>query len=117
MLGITLACTGPMIYLLKCAMENTTPVYNLGTILARTFHLAMSRNGTDNTPLYGGAIATLIHEYIMTERDFNDNLGTMVNESRLLDFGLLFRMDMSRAEKEYFSIGRASCRERVLRLV
>lgn len=99
----TSACTGPMIYLLKCAMENTTPVYNLGTILARTLHLAVSRNGTDNTPLYGGAIATLIHEYIMAERGFNDNLGTIVNEPRLLDFGLLFRMDMSRAEKEYFS--------------
>ena len=39
----------------------------------------------------------------MAERGFNDNLGTIVNEPRLLDFGLLFRRDMSRVENGYFA--------------
>jgi hypothetical protein len=89
------ACTGPMVYLLKCAKENTTCGYNLGVILARSLHTAVSRNITDQTPIYAGAIATLVYEYIKDERGYGDNMGTPVIESNLLDFALTTRMDIS----------------------
>lgn len=99
----TSACTGPMIYLLKCAKENTPSEYNLGAILARTLHLSVNRNDTNKTPIYAGAIATLVFEHIKEERGFDDNMGTLVMESRLLDFNLTCRMDMSRVERDYYS--------------
>ena len=93
------ACTGPMVYLLKCAKENTTCEYNLGVILARTLHLAVRRNMTDTTPIYAGAIATLIYEHIKEERGFDNNMGRRVEESNLLDFTLTCRMEMSEWHK------------------
>ena len=44
---------------------------------------------TDKTPLYAGAIATLIFEHIKDERGFDDNIGTWVEETYLLDFDML----------------------------
>ena len=96
------ACTGPMIYLLKCAKENTPCEYNLGVILARTLHFAVSRNNTDETPIYAGAIATLVYEHIKNERGFGDNMGTRVEESKLLDFTLLSRMEMGERHGEHY---------------
>ena len=55
-------CTGPIIYLLKCAKENKACEYNLGVILARSLHNAVSRNVSDGTPIYAGAIATLVYK-------------------------------------------------------
>jgi hypothetical protein len=40
----TTACTGPIIYLLRCAKEGTYPDYNLGAILARTLAYVVSQN-------------------------------------------------------------------------
>ena len=84
-----------MVYLLKCAKENTPCEYNLGVILARSLNTAVSRNITDQTPIYAGAIATLVYEYIKDERGYGDNMGTPVTESILLDFTLTTRMDIS----------------------
>ena len=85
----TSACTGPIIYLLKCAKENKACEYNLGVILARSLHNAVSRNVSDGTPIYAGAIATLVYKYIKDERGYDDNMGTLVEKSTLLDFALI----------------------------
>ena len=91
-----------MIYLLKCAKKNTPYAYNLGVILARSLHLVVSRNNTDETPIYAGAIATLVYEHIKEERGFDDNMGRLVRESKLLDFALLSRMEMSERHGNYY---------------
>ena len=89
----TTACTGPVIYLLRCAKEVTYPDYNLGVILARTLSYAVSHN--ESKPLYAGAIATMVYEHIKTERKFK-NIGTEILESNLLDFTLLLNMEIIR---------------------
>ena len=91
----TSACTGPMVYLLKCAKENTPCEYNLGVILARSLHNVVRRNATDFTPIYVGAIATLVFKYIKDERRYGDDMGTLVEKSKLLDFTLMTNMSMS----------------------
>ena len=91
----TSACTGPIIYLLKCEKENKACEYNLGVILARSLNIAVSRNVSDGTPIYAGAISTLIYKYIKDERGYDDNMGTLVEKSTLLDFALLSNMGMS----------------------
>ena len=96
------ACTGPMVYLLKCAKENTPCEYNLGVILARSLNTAVSRNITDQTPIYAGAIATMVYNYIKNERGYGDNMGTLVQESKLLDFALTTRMDISTLYWEHY---------------
>ena len=96
------ACTGPMIYLLKCAKENIPCEYNLGVILARSLHLAVRRNNTDYTPIYAGAIATLVYEHIKEERGFDNNMGSLVRESNLLDFTLTSRMEMSERHEDHY---------------
>ena len=96
------ACTGPMVYLLKCAKENTPCEYNLGVILARSLNSAVSRNVTDQTPIYAGAIATLVYDYIKDERGYGDNMGTPVTESNLLDFTLTTRMGISALYDNHF---------------
>ena len=55
----------------------------------------MSRNVIDETPIYAGAIPTLVYKYIKDERGYDDNMGTHVRESNLLDFVLTSRMDIS----------------------
>ena len=89
------ACTGPIVYLLRCAKENIPCEFNLGVILARSLRTAVSRNVTDKTPIYAGAIATLVFNYIKDERGYDDNMGTHLRESNLLDFVLTTRMDIS----------------------
>ena len=42
----------------------------------------MSRNVTDETPIYAGDIATLVYKYIKDERGYDDNMGTRVWESK-----------------------------------
>ena len=98
----TSSCTGPMVYLLKCAKEGTPCQYNLGVILARSLHLAVSRNITDDTPIFSGAIATLVYEHIKEERGFDDNIGTVVGGSNLLDFCLTSRMEMSERYEDHY---------------
>ena len=88
-------CTGPIIYLLRCVKENIPCEFNLGVILARSLHTVVSRNFTDKTPIYVGAIATLVFNYIEDERGCDDNMGTRVRESNLLDFVLTSLMDIS----------------------
>ena len=83
-----------MIYLLKCAKEENPCQYNLGVILARSLHLAVTRNITDGTPLYPSAIATLVNEHIREERKIYDNICTVVEVSNLLGFRLTSRMEM-----------------------
>jgi hypothetical protein len=78
----TTACTGPIIYLLRCAKEGTFPDYNLGVIIARTLSYVVSHN--DSKPLYAGAIAILNNEHIKNERKFKYK-GTEILESNLLD--------------------------------
>ena len=80
---------------LKCAKENKPCEYNLGVILARSFHLVVRRNATDETPIYAAAIATLVYKYIKDERGYNDNMGTLLEKSTLLDFALISNMGMS----------------------
>ena len=63
----------------------------------------MARNITDSTPLYSGAIATLVYEYIREERRFDNNIGTVVEASKLLDFHLTSRMEMSGLCGEHYS--------------
>ena len=46
----------------------------------------MSRHITDDTPIFSGAIATLVYEHIKEERGFHDNICTVVGGSNLLDF-------------------------------
>lgn len=75
--------------------------YNLGVMLARSLHLVVRRNTTDSTPIYAGAIATLVYEHIKEERGFDDNMGTLVRESNLLDFSLTDRMEISIRRAEY----------------
>jgi hypothetical protein len=58
----TTPCTGPTIYLLRCATEGRYPDYNLGVIIARTLSYAVAHN--DTKPLFVGAIATLIYKHI-----------------------------------------------------
>ena len=84
-----------MVYLLKCAKENTPCEYNLGEILARSLHNVVGRNATDFTPIYAGAIATLVFKYIKDERRYGDDMGTLVEKSKLLDFTLMTNMSMS----------------------
>ena len=67
------ACTRPIVYLLRCAKENLPCEFNLGVILARSLHTAVSINVTDATPIYAGAIATLVYNYIKDERGYDDN--------------------------------------------
>jgi hypothetical protein len=82
-----------IIYLLKCAKEGRSCEYNLGVILARTLHFAV-RNNEHGTPIFAGAIATLVYEHIKTERHFPRDMGTIVAESNPLNTDLLQRMDM-----------------------
>ena len=96
----TSACTGPIVYLLKCAKEGTPCQFNLGVVLARTLHIAVRRNLTDETPIYGGAIATLVYEHIKEERGFDNNMGRLITEAYLLDFGVTCRMEMSQWHKD-----------------
>ena len=91
----TSACTRPIIYLLKCAKENKACEYNLGVILARSLNNAVSRNVSDGTPIYAGAITTFIYKYIKNERRYDDNIGTLVEKSTLLDFALLSNLGVS----------------------
>ena len=91
-----------MVYLLKYAKENIPCEYNLGVILARSLHLAVRRNNTDYTPIYAGAIATLVYEHIKEERGFGDDMGRLVRESNLLDFTLLSRMEMSERHENHY---------------
>jgi hypothetical protein len=58
----TTTCTGPIIYLLRCAKEGTFPDYNMGVILVRTLSYVVAHN--DSKHLYAGAIATMIYEHI-----------------------------------------------------
>jgi hypothetical protein len=88
------ACTSPIVYLLKCAKEGRRCEYNLGVILARTLHFAV-RNNEHGTPLFAGAIATLVYENIRIEKHFPKEMGTEVKESNLLNTELLERMDMT----------------------
>jgi hypothetical protein len=89
----SLACTSPIVYLLKCAKEGRSCEYNLGVILARTLHFAV-RNNEHGTPIFAGLIATLVYEHIKTERHFPKDMGTVVEESNLLNTDLLQCMDM-----------------------
>ena len=54
---------------------------------------------TYTTPIYAGAISTLIYEDIKEERGFDNNMGRRVEESNLLDFTLTCRMEMSEWHK------------------
>ena len=67
----------------------------MGVILAISLHNVVRRNATDGTPIYAGAIATLVYKYIKDERGYNDNMGTRVEKSTLLDFALITNMGMS----------------------
>jgi hypothetical protein len=87
------ACTSPIVYLLKCAKEGKSCEYNLGVILARTLHFAV-RNNEHGTPIFASAIATLVYEHIKTERQFPKDMGTVIEESNLLNTDLLQCMDM-----------------------
>jgi hypothetical protein len=77
------ACTLPIVYLLKCAKEGRSCDYNLGVIISRTLHFAL-RNNEHGTPVFAGAIATLVYEHIKTKRHFPKDMGTVVEESNLL---------------------------------
>ena len=87
----------------KSSSENFLEKFqkNLGVILARSLHSVVSRNNMDETPIYAGAIATLVYEHIKGERGFDDNMGSLVRESKLLDFTLLSRMEMSEHGDHY----------------
>ena len=74
----------------------------MGVILARFLHSVVSRNNTDETPIYVGAIATLVYEHIKEERGFDDNMGRLVRESKLLDFTLLSHMEMSERHGDHY---------------
>jgi hypothetical protein len=87
------ACTSPIVYLLKCAKDGKSCEYNLGVILARTLHLAV-RNNEHGTPIFAGAISTLVYEHIKTERHIPKDMGTIVEESNLLNTDLLQHMDV-----------------------
>jgi hypothetical protein len=87
------ACTGPVIYLLKCAKEGRAPDYNLGVILARTLSYAVKHNL--GKPLFAGAIATMVYEHIKDEIKFS-NKGTKILETNLLDFSMLIKMQIVR---------------------
>jgi uncharacterized protein YutE (UPF0331/DUF86 family) len=56
-------------------------------------HFAV-RNNEHGTPLFAGAIATLVYENIRIEKHFPKEMGTEVKESNLLNTELLERMDM-----------------------
>jgi hypothetical protein len=56
-------------------------------------HLAV-RNNEHGTRIFAGAIATLFYEHIKTDRHFPNDMGTIVEESNLLNTNLLQRMDM-----------------------
>jgi hypothetical protein len=52
------------------------------------------RNNEHGTPIFTGAIATLVYEHTKTERHFPKDMGTVVEESNLLNTDLLQHMDM-----------------------
>ena len=83
------ACTGPVLHLLKCAKEGVASNYNLGVMLARTLSYSVFHN--ESKPLFAGAIATMIHDYIKTEINSTYG-GTEVPGSNLLDLEMLLRM-------------------------
>ena len=89
----TTACTGPIIYLLRCAKDGTYSNHNLGVILGRTLSYDVSHN--ESKPLYVGVIATMVYEHIKEERRFR-NIGTEVLDSNLLDSEMLLKMDIIR---------------------
>lgn len=91
-------CTGPIIYLLRCAIKGVKPEYNLGVILARTLNRVVKHNETK--PLYCGAIATLVFEYLEKERNFK-SMGTPVQGASLLDVSTLFRMGILKTYNSY----------------
>lgn len=86
-------CTGPIIYLLRCAKEGVDPEYNLGVIIARTLSYAVKHNETK--PLHCGAIATLVYEYLKHEKNF-EYMGNPVPGPVLLDTSMLLRMGILR---------------------
>ena len=65
----------------------------------------MRRNTTDDTPIYAGAIATLVYEHIKEERGFDDNMGRLVRESNLLDFILNSHMEMCERHENHYMYG------------
>jgi hypothetical protein len=69
------ACTGHVVYLLRCARNVTYPAFNLGEVLARTLSYVAHHN--DSKPLYAGAIATMVYEHIRKEREFH-KIGTEI---------------------------------------
>jgi hypothetical protein len=85
----TTACTGPIIYLLRCAKDGTHPNFKLGVIISRTLSYAVCHN--ESKPTYAGAIAAMVYEHIKEERRFR-NIGTEVLESNLLDSEMLLKM-------------------------
>jgi hypothetical protein len=95
------ACTSPIVYLLKCAKEGRRCEYNLGVILARTLHFDV-RNNEYGTPLFDGAIATLVYEHIRIEKNFPEEMGTEVKESNLLNTELLEHMDIMIWHRNHF---------------
>jgi hypothetical protein len=78
---------------LRCAKDGTYPGYNLGVILARTLSYDVSHN--ESTPIYDGAITTMVYEHIKEKRKFR-NIGTKVLESKNLDYNMLLKMDVIR---------------------
>jgi hypothetical protein len=52
------------------------------------------RNNEHGTPIFAGAIATLVYEHIKTETHFPKDMGTVVEESNLHNTDLLQCMDM-----------------------
>jgi hypothetical protein len=93
----TTACTGPIIYLLRCAKEGRYHDYNLGVILARILSYDVAHN--DTKLLFAGAIATLIYKYIKEERKFK-NRGTKIIETNLLDSSMLHNMGIIRTSQD-----------------
>ena len=86
------ARTGPVLHLLKCAKEGVASNYNLGVIFGRISFLVYHK---ESKPLFAGAIATMIHEYIKTDISSTYE-GTEVIESNLLDKDMLVCMNILR---------------------
>jgi hypothetical protein len=53
-------CTGPIVYLLRCARNGVFPIFNVGVILVRGLSYVVCHS--ESKPLFVGAIATMVYE-------------------------------------------------------
>ena len=78
------SCTKPIMYWLKCAIDQASPTYNLGAMLARSLSLACVHNWA--TPRHCGGIATLVANYLAGEYGWTrKNYGSLAIGTNVLD--------------------------------